>query len=175
MEYIQSQTAITGLARRLNGTELVAADTEAAGYHRYRDKVCLVQLSTRGETFVVDTLAVNDLAVLGPVFGGSDTEIVFHDADYDLRLLGRDFDLQVNKLFDTKIAAQFLGEPAIGLGALVEKYLGIVLEKKHQRADWAQRPLPAEMLLYASEDTRHLPRLRDELLSALRALGRESW
>jgi ribonuclease D len=175
MEYIQSQSAIAGLARQLAGTELVAADTEAAGYHRYRDSVCLVQLSTRTETFVVDTLAITDLSVLEPLFGGPETEVVFHDADYDLRLLGRDFGLQVNRLFDTKIAAQFLGEPAIGLGALVEKYLGITLEKKHQRADWAQRPLPPEMLEYAAEDTRHLPRLRDELLAALRALGRESW
>jgi ribonuclease D len=175
MEYIQTQRALASLAGRLKGTELVAADTEAAGYHRYRDRVCLVQLSTRTETFVIDTLAVTDLSALASVLGTTETETVFHDADYDLRLLARDFGLRAGRLFDTKIAAQFLGEPAIGLGALVEKYLGVVLEKKHQRADWAQRPLPSDMLAYAAEDTRHLPRLRDVLSTELRALGREAW
>jgi ribonuclease D len=175
MEYIQTQAALASLAGKLKGTELVAIDTEAAGYHRYRDRVCLVQLSTRAETFVIDTLAVTDLSALAPILQTTETETVFHDADYDLRLLARDFDLRVGRLFDTKIAAQFLGEPAIGLGALVEKHLGIVLEKKHQRADWAQRPLPSDMLAYAAEDTRHLPRLRDALSEQLHRLRRETW
>ena len=175
MEYIQTQAGLASLAGKLKGTELVATDTEAAGYHRYRDRVCLVQLSTRTETFVIDTLAVADLSALAPILQTTETETVFHDADYDLRLLARDFGLRVGRLFDTKIAAQFLGEPAIGLGALVEKHLGIVLEKKHQRADWAQRPLPPDMLAYAAEDTRHLPRLRDALSTQLRSLGRETW
>ncbi|HSL70632.1 MAG TPA: HRDC domain-containing protein [Longimicrobiales bacterium] len=175
MEYIESQAGVAQLASRLDGTALLAADTEAAGYHRYRDRVCLVQLSTRTETFVVDTLAVTDLRPLASVFDRAETEVVFHDADYDLRLLDRDFGLHVGRLFDTKIAAQFLGEPAIGLGALAEKYLAITLQKKHQRADWAQRPLPAEMLEYAAEDTRHLPVLRDRLLAELQKLNRDAW
>ncbi|MGH7466646.1 MAG: ribonuclease D [Longimicrobiales bacterium] len=175
MEYIEGAAALEALALRLHETNLLAADTEAAGYHRFRDRVCLLQLSTRTETFVVDTLAVPALTPLATVFGDDKRELVFHDADYDLRLLNRDFGLRVRKLFDTKLAAQFLGEPAFGLGALAEKYLGIALEKKHQRADWAQRPLPAPLLEYAAEDTRHLPALRDRLRELLTERGRLHW
>ena len=175
MEYIEGAAALSALAVRLAGAELIAADTEAAGYHRFRDRVCLVQLSTRTDTFVIDTLVVPDLTPLAPIFSNPARELVFHDADYDLRLLNRDFKLQVGNLFDTKLAAQFLGEPAIGLGALAEKYLGIVLEKKHQRADWAQRPLPPALLEYAAEDTRHLPALRDRLRELLVEQNRLHW
>src|SRR5690606_6938052 len=126
-------------------------------------------LATRTATYVVDTLAVTDLTPLAGVFAAPDLEVVFHDADYDLRILYRDFGLRVRGLFDTKLAAQFLGEPAIGLASLTEKYLGIRLEKKHQRADWAQRPLPDYLLEYAAEDTRHLPALRDRLKAELEA------
>ena len=175
MQYLQTNSEIETLAQKLEGVVLIAADTEAAGYHRYRDSICLLQLSTRDDTYVIDTLAATDLRPLGPIFQRSETEVVFHDADYDLRLLGRDFDFTINGLFDTKIAAQFLGEQAFGLGSLVEKYLGITLEKKHQRADWAQRPLPADMLHYAAEDTRHLPELRDALRAELAARGRLAW
>jgi ribonuclease D len=175
MQYIQKNAELLELADRLDGAALIAADTEAAGYHRYRDTVCLLQLSTRLDTYVIDALALPDLSPLARIFEQEQTEIVFHDADYDLRLLGRDFGFTVTTLFDTKIAAQFIGETAFGLGSLVEKYLGITLEKKHQRADWAQRPLPADMLHYAAEDTRHLPGLRDALREELVTRGRLEW
>ena len=175
MQYIDSPSAVVELARKLDGVILIAADTEAAGYHRYRDNICLLQLSTRLDTYVIDTLAVTDLTPLARVFAQPETEVVFHDADYDLRLLSRDFDFNITTLFDTKIAAQLIGETSFGLGSLVEKYLGITLEKKHQRADWAQRPLPADMLHYAAEDTRHLPALRDKLREELVHRGRLNW
>jgi ribonuclease D len=175
MEYIQDAPALEALAQRLESSDLLAADTEAAGYHRFRDRVCLVQLATRNEAFVIDTLAVPVLASLSTLLADPARELVFHDADYDLRLLNRDFGLEVRNLFDTKLAAQFLGEPAIGLSALVEKYLGVTMEKKHQRADWAQRPLPGALLEYAAEDTRHLPPLRDRLRALLVERGRLHW
>lgn len=175
MEYIQTDTELDTLGRRLESVALIAADTEAAGYHRYSDRVCLLQLSTRDATFVIDTLAITHLDALRGIFGREETEVVFHDADYDLRLLARDFDLHVSKLFDTKTAAQFIGERSFGLGTLVEKYVGVRMEKKHQRADWAQRPLSAEMLVYAAEDTQYLPTLRDRLREELVRLGRLKW
>ena len=175
MEYIDTATAFADMVARISGSPLIAIDTEAAGYHRYKDTVCLLQISTRVDTFVVDALALRELGSLAPVIQAPDTESLFHDADYDLRLLRRDFGLSIARLFDTKVAAQFLGEPAIGLGALVEKHLGIVLEKKHQRADWAQRPLTRDMIAYAAEDTRHLPELRDKLEALLEGAGRLEW
>src|SRR5690606_20416556 len=83
--------------------------------------------------------------------------------------------VRVRNLFDTKLAAQLLGEPAFGLAALLEKYVGVQLDKKHQRADWAQRPLPRDLLDYAAEDTRHLPLLRDRLREELERRGRMAW
>jgi ribonuclease D len=175
MQYIETDAAVRAVAQRIGDTDLVAADTEAAGYHRYHDRVCLLQLSTRAETFVIDALAIDALDPLTQLFASPDTEVVLHDADFDLRLLARDFAIGVRGLFDTKIAAQFVGEQAVGLAGLVEKHLGIRLEKKHQRADWAQRPLPTEMLEYAAEDTRYLPALRDALRDALIERGRLAW
>ncbi len=175
MRYVQSADQTAELARSLDGSGLLAADTEAAGYHRFHDRICLLQLSTRELTAVVDTLAVREIGPLAPYFADPGIEIIFHDADYDLRLLSRDFGVEVRGLFDTKIAAQLLGEPAFGLGNLLEKHLGVKLEKKYQRADWAQRPLPQELLDYAAEDTRYLPRLRDVLKAALEAKGRLHW
>lgn len=102
-------------------------------------------------------------------------EKTFHDADYDLRVLDRDYGFRAARLFDTRIAAQLAGEPAIGLAALLEKYAGVKLAKEHQKADWSQRPLPPPMLAYAAEDTRHLLALRDALERRLRDLGRRDW
>ena len=104
-----------------------------------------------------------------------DIEIIFHDADYDLRLLQRQYGIRAARLFDTRIAAQFLNEPGIGLAALLEKHLGVVLNKKYQRADWSARPLSPEMLAYAATDTHHLPVLRDLLRSQLESRGRLAW
>ncbi len=175
MHYVQNEEQTAELAASLNGTGLLAADTEAAGYHRYHDRICLLQLSTREQTTLLDTLAVRDIAPLKPYFADPAIEIIFHDADYDLRLLSRDYGVEVRGLFDTKIAAQLLGEPAFGLGNLLEKFLAIKVEKKYQRADWAQRPLPPELLEYAAEDTRYLPALRDALKRALEEKGRLHW
>jgi ribonuclease D len=175
MQYIQRKDDVRNVALALAGSKLIAADTEAAGYHRYHDRICLLQLSTRSETYIIDTLAITDLAPIASLFSDPRCEIVFHDADYDLRLLDRDFGMHVRGVFDTKVAAQFLGEPAFGLASLAEKYLGVKLEKKHQRADWAQRPLPADMLEYAAQDTTLLPELRDRLIAELESKGRLHW
>ena len=175
MQYVTSPESLLEVAAALADAPLIGADTEAAGYHRYFDRACLVQISTREETFLIDPLALESLEPLERVFSRPETEIIFHDADYDLRLLSRDFGITVSHLFDTKLAAQILGEPAIGLASVLEKFLGIKLEKKFQKADWAQRPLPPEMLAYAAEDTRHLPALRDAMDEALVQAGRRAW
>jgi ribonuclease D len=175
MEYIRTDEELEAVGAALEETTLFAADTEAAGYHRYHDRICLLQLSTREHTFLVDTLAIADLSPLTKPFEAPDREVILHDADYDLRLLHRDHEIRVGGLFDTKLAAQLIGETSFGLGALVEKFLGTRLDKKHQRADWAQRPLPADMLAYAAEDTRYLPALRDRLKDELVRAGRLHW
>ncbi|MCI0437181.1 MAG: HRDC domain-containing protein [Gemmatimonadetes bacterium] len=174
MQFIHQRSAMQKVHNALAHAELIALDTEAAGYHRYDDRLCVLQLTTREETFVVDALAV-DISTIGSFLADPDNEVVLHDADYDLRLLRRDHDIALTRLFDTRIAAQFLGETVLGLAGLAARHLGVRLDKKHQRADWARRPLPQEWIEYAADDTRHLPALRDALRAGLERAGRLEW
>jgi ribonuclease D len=175
MRLIRTAEELAELARRLAGEPLLAVDTEAASFHRYQDRVYLLQVSSRAETAVVDPIAVGTLAPLAEPLSNRTIEIVFHDADYDLRLLDREYGFRATNLFDTRIAAQFLNEPGIGLAALLEKHFGLKLDKRFQRADWSARPLSPAMLEYAAADTRHLPALRDILREQLRERGRLAW
>lgn len=173
--YLQSQAEFDAFAAKLVGVPLLAVDTEAASFHRYKDRIYLVQLSTRDLTAVVDPVTVTDLSALGKLLADRSVEILFHDADYDLRILHRDYGFHATTLFDTRVAAQLLNEPGIGLAALLEKYFQVTLDKKYQRADWSARPLTAEMLAYAAGDTRYLAQLRDILKQQLVDKGRWSW
>jgi len=172
---VQSQPELEALFARLRSAPLLAVDTEAASFHRFIDRVYLLQISSRDETAVVDPLAIDSLAPLAEVLADPAVEIVFHDADYDLRLLDREYGFRATNIFDTRVAAQLLNEPGVGLAALLEKYLGVRLDKRFQRADWSARPLSPEMLKYAASDTRHLPELRDILKGRLEAQGRLAW
>ncbi len=172
---VQNQAELEGLFDRFSAEPLLAVDTEAASFHRFHDRIYLLQLSSRRETAVVDPLAVSSLDRLGQVLADPAVEIVFHDADYDLRLLSMEYGFRATNLFDTRIAAQLLNEPGVGLAALLEKYLGVRLDKRFQRADWSARPLSPEMLEYAAADTHHLQALRDVLRDRLREMGRLEW
>jgi ribonuclease D len=166
---------LSQLVERLGRAKRIACDTEAASFHRYRDRVFLLQLSSDEETAIVDPLAFEDLAGVGMLLEDPSMEVVFHDADFDLRSLNRDYGWETRNIFDTRIAAQFLGEPGIGLGALLEKYFNLKVNKKFQRADWSKRPLDPEMLDYAAGDTANLLDLRDELERQLIDLKRIGW
>lgn len=173
--YVHSNEELAALVRRIAREPLVAMDTEAASFHRFVDRIYLIQVSSSQETAIIDPLTVSDVSGLGALLADPAVEVVFHDADYDLRILDRDYGFHARHLFDTRIAAHLLGEPAVGLAALVEKHVGVTLDKKYQRADWSRRPLPPEMLEYAATDTRYLLALREQLRAALEARGRLSW
>ena len=173
--YVARPDSLAELITAVRREPRIAVDTEAASFHRYRDRIYLIQISTASRTALIDPLAVTDLTPVGAVLADRRIEKTFHDADYDLRVLDRDYGFRATRLFDTRIAAQLAGEPAIGLAALLEKYAGVKLAKEHQKADWSQRPLPPPMLAYAAEDTRHLLALRDALEQRLRELGRLDW
>lgn len=161
--------------RALAGVRRVALDCEAAGFHRYSDRLCLVQLTAGNQTFVLDPLSVEVAPILGPLLEDPDREIVMHGSDFDLRLLDRDLDIQIRGLFDTQAAATVLGINGIGLQSLLERTLDVTLAKKYQRADWARRPLPQPMIDYAALDTIHLMQLADRLTAELQEAGRMAW
>jgi ribonuclease D len=173
--YLDAAAAVDRWLAGIRQTGILALDTEGASFHRYVDRIYLIQLSTREQHAIIDPLPIATPAGLGALVEDPAVEIVFHDADYDLRLLRQDYGWQVRNVFDTRIAAQLLGLKAFGLAALLERSFGIKLDKKHQRADWSMRPLTADMLDYAAQDTIHLLGLRDVLRAELEAKGRLAW
>ena len=175
IEFIDSYDKLHEFAEHLLNCDRIALDTEAASFHRYSQRSCLVQVSTGAVDAIIDPMAVPDLSGLMAPLSSGDLLVVMHDADSDLRALDRDFALRVARVFDTRVAAQLLGEPGIGLAALLEKYLEITLDKRFQRADWSMRPLSADMVEYAVTDTKHLVALSDRLRGELLAGGRLEW
>lgn len=174
-QLITDASALEGQVRAMAPETVLALDTEASSFHRYRERLCLVQLSTRDRTWLVDPLAVPDLTPLREMLAEKHMQVVIHDADYDLRMLARHHTIRVSNVFDTLVAAELVNEPEIGLAALLGKYQGLQIDKKFQKADWSKRPLPEPMLQYAAGDTSHLIALRDILEEKLRAKGRWSW
>lgn len=173
--YLDTVDSVDQFLANLLPVRALALDTEGASFHRFVDRIYLLQLSTDRHEAVIDPLPIGKPDRLGALIEDPQVEIVLHDADYDLRLLHQDYGWQVKNLFDTRVAAQLLGIRAFGLAALLEQYFGLKLDKKHQRADWSMRPLTADMLDYAAQDTRHLLGLRDQLHQQLEAKGRWHW
>jgi len=173
--YLDTPDAVSRWVSSVGGAKLVALDTEGASFHRFVDRIYLLQVSTREKTAVIDPLPIGTPAELGALVEDPSVEIVFHDADYDLRLVAQDYGWQIRNVFDTRVAAQLMGIRAFGLAALLERFFEVKLDKKHQRADWSMRPLTRDMLDYAALDTMYLPDLRDRLKTALENAGRWSW
>ncbi|MFN8580527.1 MAG: HRDC domain-containing protein [Gemmatimonadaceae bacterium] len=173
--YLDSPDAVKAFAESISTTKAIAVDTEGASFHRYVDRIYLLQLSTASRHAIIDPLKVDPSDALTALLHAPDVEVVFHDADYDLRLMHQDYGWRVTRIFDTRVAAQLLGIKAFGLAALLESHFGVRLDKTHQRADWSMRPLTREMLDYAAQDTRHLLPLRDALRAQLEKKGRWTW
>ena len=174
-EYLDTVPAVEAFTDSIANVSELALDTEGASFHRFIDRIYLLQLSTREKHAVIDPLPIGPPTGLGRLLENPAVEIVFHDADYDLRLLKQDYGWQINHIFDTRIAAQLLGYTAFGLAALLERFFGVKLDKKHQRADWSMRPLTQDMLEYAAYDTRYLLELKDRMSAELEQMGRLGW
>jgi len=175
MIFINEQRPLDLALDRVAAQPEVAVDTEADSLHSYFDKVCLIQISVPGEDLIIDPLKRVDLSRFGALLADRNVTKILHGADYDLRILNRDFGFTIANVIDTMVCAQLLGYEAIGLAALLDRHFGIKVDKTHQRADWSQRPLPRDMLEYAATDTRHLLDLVSRLRDELRALGRWEW
>ena len=151
----------------------IAVDTEADSLHAYPEKICLIQISTVAGDRLVDPLAGINLDLLLDALNAH--QLLMHGADYDLRLLRKHHEFVPSAIFDTMLAARLLGERQFGLSALVEKFLGVKLEKGSQKANWARRPLTERMETYARNDTHYLKPLVDKLRLELEQKGRLTW
>ena len=161
------ETLISDLARQPR----LAVDTESNSLHAYREQVCLIQFSTPEIDYLVDPLALTDLAPLAPIFANPRIEKIFHAAEYDLICLRRDFGFAFANIFDTMQAERILGFEKVGLDSALEKYFGVTVNKRYQKADWGARPLTRDLLEYARFDTHYLIPLRDALQAELEAKG----
>ncbi|MEK7383304.1 MAG: ribonuclease D, partial [Elusimicrobiota bacterium] len=150
----------------------LAFDTESNGFYAYKERVCLVQISSPTDDYIVDPIAVAELDALGPLFADPGIEKLFHAGEYDVLCLKRDYGFTFANLYDTMIAARVLGIKELGLAAAIERHFGLVISKKLQRADWGKRPLTHEMIKYAQGDTHFLMRLADQQKQALVEKGR---
>ena len=153
---IENDADLYEIAIELQKEQAIGVDLEADSMFHYQEKVCLLQISTHALNIVIDPLSIQDLCPLAPIFADARIKKVFHGADYDIRSLYRDFGIEVHCLFDTQIAARFLGDRETGLASLLKKKFCVLSDKKYQKKDWSQRPLPAAMLQYAVQDTCHL-------------------
>ncbi len=194
---ITDSAQLASLIEQIETADRVAVDTEADSLHSYREKLCLLQISVPAPgsranrvdadlsaapdresarpvcDFIVDPLANTDLEPLRRALEAR--EIVLHGADYDLRMLRRGLNLAAKRVFDTLIAARLLGIREFSLAALVKRYFGLTLLKGSQKANWAQRPLPARMAEYAINDVHYLLPLAEKLEAELDRCERRDW
>ncbi len=174
--WIRTDDDAAALAVRLARSPVLALDTEADSLHHYPGRLCLVQIAAAdGAAHLVDPLSPADLTPLGAVFADPSVQKVVHAGDNDLSLLKRRFGFSFASVFDTYIAARFLGLTELGLEALLERQLGVVLGPSRQKDDWSARPLTPAQESYALDDVRYLIPLEERLLGALTGIGRDAW
>ena len=173
--YLDQVPEVDRFLTEISNVKELAIDTEGASFHRFLDRIYLLQISTREQSAIIDPLPIGSPAKLGQLLESKNVEVVFHDADYDLRLLHQDYGWHATNIFDTRVASQLLGIKSFGLAALLEQFFKVKLDKKHQRADWSMRPLTPDMLAYAAQDTRYLLQLKDHMKGELKRRGRIHW
>ncbi len=170
---VEDEETLSALLEDLSHYEMAAVDTEADSMYHYNVRLCLVQITIGEHHYIVDPFAPIDIR---PIFQTKAMNtLIFHGADYDLRMLWHTFRFSPKHIFDTMIAAKFLGEEGLGYASLVKKYFGVELPKDNQKSDWTTRPLPPDMCEYAIHDTFFLHELCARLGEQLQAQGKFQW
>jgi len=172
IKLIKTQKDLRGLVKKLSRESLLAIDTESNSLYAYQEQVCLIQISTRRDDYIIDPLCVTDLQPLASLMADERIEKVFHAAEYDVITMKRDFGYEFINIFDTMMAARILGMPEVGLGNLLKHFFNVNNDKRHQRDNWGARPLSKDSLHYAQKDTHFLPKMRDILNNMLAKQGR---
>lgn len=153
---IDDARGLADLARKLESERDIAIDTEADSFFSYREKVCLIQVTAGDEDFIVDPLSGIDLAPIGEVLADPERRKIFHDGEYDVLIMKRDYGFSFANLYDTRVAAATLGSEAPGLASVLKEHFGVELDKSMQRSDWGKRPLTPKQIDYARLDTHFL-------------------
>ena len=174
--WIDRSDELDSLARTLESQASIGLDTEFLRERTFFPKLCLLQLSTPGQIWCVDTLRIGSLDALMPVLTAPGVRKLIHAARQDLEAVYLTARQVVSPVFDTQIAAACIGmKPQVGYAELVKTLLGVTIPKGQTRTDWSKRPLTAAQLEYAADDVLYLGAIADELKGRLEKLGREHW
>lgn len=175
MEYrcVDTDSGLRSVLAEISDEPRVALDTEFHRERTYRPQTALVQIAWSDGLALIDPLAV-DLKPLAGLFEQGPL-VIAHAPDQDLEVLECCCGAVPERLFDTQIAAGFLGLGVPSLAALHKAELGLTLPKSDRMADWLARPLKRSQLDYAASDVRHLLEIHDRLSTRLAELGRSSW
>ncbi|MGA3115325.1 MAG: ribonuclease D [Syntrophobacteraceae bacterium] len=164
---IENQHDFSKLIATVEKSAHVAIDTESNSFYAYFNRICLIQVSTEQQDYIIDPFSVGNIEAFGKIVSNPDIEKIFHAAPNDIAGLKRDFKFTVHNVFDTSIAAKILGYKQLGLAPILLEHFGISLNKKWQRYDWGRRPLRDEQIEYARFDTHFLIPLRHKLVAEL--------
>ena len=174
--WISAAPDLEALVPKLSRLDQIAVDTEGDSLHHYPERLALIQIAEPGGvTWFVDPLALPDLSPLAPLFARTRPLLVLHAGDNDLAHLKRLYRFTFGTVFDTSLAARFLGVRSLGLDVLIRDYLGVELPPSRQKDDWSARPLSPSQEHYAAADVHHLFALKDRLREELTRIGRLQW
>jgi ribonuclease D len=173
--FIETDKDFIQAIHRLSKAPFLALDLEADSLFHFTEKICLIQMTAGRHIYIIDPLAIQDMTPLASVLSNPRIRKIIHGADYDIRSLYRDYHIAVENLFDTELAARLLGYSETGLESVLKQKFNITLEKKFQKKDWSQRPLPGDMIDYAAKDVKHLIELYELQVEELNIKKRMEW
>lgn len=174
--YVDTQEKLKEMCEELSQKKVIAIDIECENnLHHYGSYISIIQISTKEKNWVVDVLTLKEIQLLLDIFKDTNITKIFHDVSFDFRILNHQFKTIPKNVYDTQIAALLIGESAVGLGSLLEKFFSVKKESKFQMADWTKRPINPEMMAYAVKDTAYLIDLKDELDKKIKKLNRVEW
>jgi ribonuclease D len=156
--------------------DVVAIDTEFMREKTFSAQLCLLQLASDSDSFLIDPLSKADLSSLAEVLFNPRIVKVLHAGGQDLEILFNLLGQPVAPVFDTQVAATLLGLPLqVSLAGLIKHYVGVTLKKSDTYSDWSRRPLRAAQLSYALDDVRYLPAIYRSMVEELDLAGRGDW
>ena len=173
-DYVETNDGLHEIVAKMSNAKNIALDTEADSLHHYYEKTCLLQVSFEEQHFIIDPLADIDIQIFLSALKGK--TLLFHGADYDLRMLKDSFGfIPEGPVVDTMIAAKMLNYEQLGLLALVQRFCDVTLSKTGQKSDWSRRPLTDAQIRYAVDDTRFLETVATTILKEIEAKNRMDW
>ena len=174
--YISTSDELSAFCERIGKERVIAVDTEFLRERTYYPKLCLVQVGTASEIGAIDPILIKDLSPLASIFADERVTKVFHACGQDLEVILDGMGVACTSVFDTQVAAAFLGmRQQVSYASLVEAYAGVRLPKAESLTDWSRRPLDPEQLTYAEDDVRYLPAIYESMIEQLVEKDRLSW